>query len=332
MDRVQYEALVVQDLVNLHKEGKLNLKPWYQRRSVWNTNQKSYLINTLHEKKPIPAIYIRHSLDLKKEMSIKEVVDGQQRTRAILEYCGDGFRSTHPSYDKKVLFSELKRNHKEFFLLTSIPVGYLLGATDQDVIDIFARINSVSKTLKTQEKLNAEFSGEFKQFCVAEAVKRLSFWRDYNVFSAIKIERMEEVNFISDVTISLLDELTDSSANKTRKYYKDYDDDFPYSLDISQRIDEVFDLLASIDVDAIKETIFSRPPILFSLFIAIDELEYADGPALEDILFDIDARFNADEDVRTRGDNAFVTACTSSTARQKQRNERHRYIKHFLEK
>ncbi len=44
MDRVQYEAIVIQELVNLHKENKLNINPWYQRRSVWNVNQKSYLI------------------------------------------------------------------------------------------------------------------------------------------------------------------------------------------------------------------------------------------------------------------------------------------------
>jgi len=332
MDRVQYEALVIQDLVNLHKEGKLNLSPWYQRRSVWNKNQKSYLINTLHEKKPIPALYIRHSLDLEKERSIKELVDGQQRTRAILEYFDNEYSSSHPRYEKKVFFKDLKKSDKESFLLTSIPVGYLLGATDQDVIDIFARINSVSKTLKTQEKLNAEFSGEFKQFCVTQAVSRLSFWRDYNIFSAVRIERMEEVNFISDVTISYLDGLTDSSAVKTKKYYKEYDDEFQDALDISNRLDEVFDLLVSIDISAIKETIFSRPPILFSLFVVIDELQTVDEQVLEEALFEIDARFNTEEDIRNKEDNAFVTACLSSTPRQTQRNERHKYIKSFLAK
>jgi hypothetical protein len=77
MDRVDYQTIVIQDLINLNKADELDLSPWYQRRSVWNPTQKSYLINTLLEQKPIPAIYIRHSLDLERSKSIKEVVDGQ---------------------------------------------------------------------------------------------------------------------------------------------------------------------------------------------------------------------------------------------------------------
>ena len=34
----------------------------------------------------------------------------------------------------------------------TLSVGYLVGATDPDVIEIFARINTVSKALNPQEK------------------------------------------------------------------------------------------------------------------------------------------------------------------------------------
>ncbi|MBI4965328.1 MAG: hypothetical protein HY913_18775 [Desulfomonile tiedjei] len=34
MDRVEYEKLIIQDLINLHKSGDLELNPWYQRRSA----------------------------------------------------------------------------------------------------------------------------------------------------------------------------------------------------------------------------------------------------------------------------------------------------------
>ena len=86
MDRGEYQPLIIQDLVNLDRNDKLNLNPWYQRRSVWTSTQKAYLINTIFEKKPVPSLYIRHSLDLEKERSVKEVVDGQQRIRSVLEY------------------------------------------------------------------------------------------------------------------------------------------------------------------------------------------------------------------------------------------------------
>lgn len=330
MDRVQYDTFVIQDLLNFYNEDGLNLSPWYQRRSVWNTNQKAYLINTLHEQKPIPTIYIRHSLDLEKEKSIKEIVDGQQRTRTIIEYSNNEFSAFHPNHNRKVLFNELSRSEKETFLFTSIPVGYLLGAEDADVIDIFARINSISKNLNTQEKLNAAYSGDFKQFCISEATKRLNFIRSYNIFSATKISRMEEINFISDVTISLLDGLTDSSAPKTKKYYEDFDDEFLRSNEISQRIDVVFDQLVLIEPAAIKETIFNRPPILFSLIIVLDELQRTDKQLLEKTLFEIDAKFNLDEINQTIEDIEFSKACSASTARKPQRDTRHNYILSFL--
>jgi hypothetical protein len=37
MDRVEYQPLMVQDLINLNRQGELNLEPWYQRRSVWTS-------------------------------------------------------------------------------------------------------------------------------------------------------------------------------------------------------------------------------------------------------------------------------------------------------
>ncbi len=232
MERVDYQSLIVQDILNLEKRGELNTSPWYQRRSVWIRSQQAYLINTLLERKPIPALYIRHTLDLEREISVKEVVDGQQRTRAILAYCDNEFKARHPDYAKPLTFGDLKKSEREKFLLTAVPVGYLLGATDADVIDIFARINLVAKTLNPQEKRNASFSGEFKQFCVTQSVLRTEFWRDYGIFSGNDIARMSEVQFISDLVVNLMDGLTDFSASKLDQYYKGNDEDFPRADEI----------------------------------------------------------------------------------------------------
>ena len=86
MERVDYESLIVQEILSAHERDELDINPWYQRRAVWTRPQKGYLINSIHEKKPVPSIYIRHRIDLESEKSLKEVVDGQQRIRCILEY------------------------------------------------------------------------------------------------------------------------------------------------------------------------------------------------------------------------------------------------------
>jgi hypothetical protein len=197
VDRVDYESMVIQDIENIYKRDELELAPWYQRRSVWSTAQKGYLINSLFANAPIPTCYIRHYLDIDAEKSIKEVVDGQQRLRAILDYLADVFPAPMQPGGKKIYFSELTTAQRTQFRLKKLSIGTLVDASDADVIDIFGRINSVAKVLKPQEKRNAAFSGAMKQFCLGLGAKYVDFWRSANLFTATDISRMEEVQFAS---------------------------------------------------------------------------------------------------------------------------------------
>ncbi len=329
MDRVDYQSLVVQDLINLEKAEELELSPWYQRRSVWSDAQKSYLINTLFEKKPIPAIYVRHSLNLEKSKSVKEIVDGQQRTRTIIGYYQDEFSAKHPAHKARVKFSQLTQPQKQDFLLTGLPIGYLLGASDSDVIDIFGRINSVSKTLNAQEKRNAKFSGEMKQFCLEQGSSRIAFWRTYEIFSANDIARMNETQFMSDIILNLRDGLTDFSAKKIDDLYAENEELFEDSVEMARRIDSVIDLVAKIEPDQFTATIFKRLPVFFSLFLVLDEVNGVKPAQLTRAIWEIESRFQ-DEDNADENDAAFRVACTSTTQRIRQRTIRHEYIRSFF--
>ncbi len=329
MDRVEYEKLIVQDLLNLHKNGELNLTPWYQRRSVWKLPQKAYLINTLFEKKPIPSLYVRHSLDMEAEKSVREVVDGQQRITAILEYVGDVFAAKHPNYVKRVKCSQLKRTEVESFKLTSLSVGYLLGATDEDVIEIFGRLNSVAKTLNAQEKRNAKYSGEFKQFCLKQAAARVVLWRSLQIFTTNDIARMEEVQFLSDLVLNFILGLSDYSAAKLDKIYNEFDEEFAKQAEIATRLEHVFSQIAGVKPESIKDTVFSRPPLFFSLCLVLDSTHKKLAvPRIENSLHAVDAIIRSDMPLadRKKDEAEFVDACRSSTQRIKQRKIRHNFI------
>lgn len=328
MDRVDYQTIVIQDLINLHNADELDLSPWYQRRSVWSNSQKSYLINTLLERKPIPAIYVRHSLDIEKSKSIKEVVDGQQRCRSIISYALGDFSAKHPSHDKKVKFSQLKKDERQKYLLTSIPVGYLLGASDADVIDIFGRINSISKSLNAQEKRNAAYSGEMKQLCLQQSASRINFWRNYGVFSANDLARMNETQFISDIVYNFINGLSDYSSSRLDRLYKEYDESFPDADNVSDRLDKCFDLLASLPPERVKDTIFNRAPVLFSLILIIDD-KNPSLKKLEEVVLEIDERYHSEEN-QTEEDKKFIDACKSTTQRISQRKVRDEYIRSFF--
>ena len=330
MDRVDYQSLMVQDIRNLDNSGELNYSPWYQRRSVWTTPQKSYLINTLIEQKPIPAIYVRYSLDLDRGKTVREVVDGQQRIRAILGFCRNEFSAKHSENDARQTFSQLSRTQREAFLLTAIPVGYLLGATDTDVIDIFGRINSVSKSLNAQEKRNSAFSGEFKQFCLRQASSRVELWRAYNIFTANDIARMNEVQFISDLALNLLEGLSDSSPTRLNNIYRKFEEDFPYQTEVAQRMDRLFDFIVDIESSVIRDTIFGRQPIFFSLLLVMDSMKKLEEPKVVKSLYEIEARYHQDIEYQTEDDKQFVAASTATTQRIRQRTIRDAYIRRFL--
>jgi len=335
MERVDYQPLVIQDLINLNKSGELDLNPWYQRRSVWTPPQKAYLINTLFEQKPIPSCYVRHYLDVAKEKSIKEVVDGQQRIRTILEFSEGAFATRHPAHRNKVKISQLTAAQKSKFKMTPISIGYLINADDSDVIEIFGRLNSVAKTLNGQEKRNAKFSGEFKQFCLAQAAKRVKIWRDLGVFTATDIARMNEVQFTSELVINMLGGISDYSSKKIDDYYAKFEDVFSKAETIGKRMEKVFSLIVKLTPKAIKDTIFARSPLFFSLFIVLDSVQTKISPtALEEGLFAIDKSFTFNSDVpvadRKQADADFIAACTASTQRIKSRKIRDSYIRKAL--
>ncbi len=314
MDRVDYESLIIQDLLNFHRDKSLNISPWYQRRSVWSEPQKAYLINTIFEQKPVPSLYVRHQIDVDAEKSIKEVVDGQQRIRSILSYRDDDFAARHPEHKKKVKYSELTKGQREAFVATKLSVGYLIGAQDQDVIEIFGRINSISKTLNPQEKRNAQYSGDFKHFSLSQAAERLPFWRATDIFTATDISRMQEVQFVSDLAINMINGLSDFSAKTIDAFYRDNDIEWARMEDISKRMEKLFKTLVSISPNAFKDTVFKQYQLAFSLMVVVDRIRAQNPTAemIEQVIRDIDARVAAtrEKDVKTEEETSFLEGFT----------------------
>lgn len=329
MDRVSYEKTTIQDLLNYYKAEELDLNPWYQRRAVWTDPQKGYLINTIFEQKPVPTLYIRHTLDIEKEKSIREVVDGQQRIRSILGYRNGEFTARHPAYKAKKLYSELKSAEKEEFLMTSLSVGYLIGATESDVIEIFGRINSVSKTLNAQEKRNAQFSGEFKQFTIKMSSDLLQFWRSRNIFSANDISRMAEVEFIADLAMNLTLGLQDYSPARLTSFYSKNEVAFALWDECEQKLNSIFMILGNLDVKSIRDSVFSRPPLLFSLCFVLKDHQKIKQNKLDEIIASVDSLVRSDIPISEMDaeDSQFLAAITSSTQRIASRKIRDGYLR-----
>lgn len=252
----------------------LVLAPEFQRRKVWSDKAKSYLIDTILNGFPVPAVYVRQQINLKTKKTVREVIDGQQRISTILDYINDKFPVSRV-HNKKyggLKFSELPDEVKEKFLDYDLSVGFLVGADDSDVLEVFSRINSYTIVLNPQEKLNAEFSGKFKQVVFTLGRDHLQFWRKNRILTNNNIMRMKEAELCTDLVIAMIDGIQERKRIKT--YYRKYDDNFPQEEKIVRQFEKCIDIIAEIYEDRLIESTFRRTTMFYSLFCAIYDLLY----------------------------------------------------------
>lgn len=114
------------DLVNRVSKKEIDLRPEYQRNSVWKLYQKQDFIDTLLRGLPILPLAF-NEID-----SGYEIFDGQQRTVSIIEFINDKFKTKPFLFVKNInignkFFSELPDNIKKGFETYNIPVLLVKG-------------------------------------------------------------------------------------------------------------------------------------------------------------------------------------------------------------
>ena len=72
------------ELVNLYRDGELDVHPEFQRVYRWTPTQRTRLIESVLLGIPMPPIFVAQRLD-----GIWDVVDGVQRLSTILQFMGE---------------------------------------------------------------------------------------------------------------------------------------------------------------------------------------------------------------------------------------------------
>ena len=337
-------AFSVSDFYSWYKDKQLVLNPDFQRRAVWSPQSKSNLVNTILLGLPLPIFFIRNKTDKDTRKVLREVVDGQQRLRAIFDFLDNGFRVNKSQSEEHggKLFSELPEDVQTDFFEYELSVNALVDLSDNEVLDIFARLNSYGVRLNKQELLNAKYFGYFKQLAYALGLRYTTFWVDNKVFTTAKIVRMAEVEFVSDMLVVMLDGI--QSQATFDKYYKTYDETFDERFKIEKRFCEIIDIIGNIFESELKSSEFSKTPILYSLFTALYHMKYnvkdfniksrdisiVDFPKIRAALNEIEEVFDKDE--LTSEEQKFVVSCKKSTTDKASRVVRSRYIMSIINK
>ena len=163
--------------------GRLNIRPKYQREFVYKDKQRDAVIDTVSKGFPLNVMYW-----VKCGPDEYEVLDGQQRTISICQYISGIF-----AYDMRY-YHNLQTDEQEKILDYELMV-YFCEGTDSEKLSWFQTINISGEKLTDQEIRNAVYSGEWttdakryfsKRNCVAENLAK-----DYMNGSAIRQDYLE---------------------------------------------------------------------------------------------------------------------------------------------
>lgn len=153
----QFSIKLITDMIDTKD---IDISPDFQRHFVWNSSQKSRLIESLLLRIPLPNFYFAED-----EEGRLTVVDGLQRLTTIrdfvnnkfplkdLEYLDEGVKGRYYQDDGKK--KGIDKKYYRWFNMTQLSVNVIDPSSPSNVkYDIFKRINTGGRSLNNQEIRN----------------------------------------------------------------------------------------------------------------------------------------------------------------------------------
>lgn len=288
----------VSDFLSWQRAGSLVLSPSFQRRAVWKSGAKSYLIDTIVRGLPIPIIFLREQRsDLVSLEPKREVVDGQQRIRTVIEFIepsslggysvGSGSFQVQDNHNQSIAnrpFQAISQDLQQKILDYEFSVHVLSsGVDDREVLSIFARMNSTGVKLNPQELRNAQHFGTFKTSMYETASAHLPRWRNWKLFSEDNIARMDEVELTSEFALLILNGISGKSSGALDRIYDDKDEKYPEQDEVARRFNAVMDTIDDKLGLQMNQEPFTRRTVFYSLFAFVYDCLFGIGSTLEPI-------------------------------------------------
>lgn len=217
------------------EDKHLTINRDYQRSDeVWPVFARSLLVETVLLGYPMPKLIIRQRTDLKSLKTYAEIVDGQQRTRALLDFLEGKFElvnNLETEHLRGKAFNALEDEDRERFITYTVGADLLVGATDVEVIEVFRRMNSYTAPLNGEEQRHATYQGVFKWFIYdLRKVCEQSF-DDAGVFKQKAFVRMQDAKLLTELAHAIEYGITTTTKKTLDAIYLKYNKEFPRADD-----------------------------------------------------------------------------------------------------
>jgi hypothetical protein len=160
----------------VQKDKWINIRPEYQRRLVWDKTKKSKLIESILMNIPIPPIFLYEH-----DLNRYEVMDGQQRLNAIVEFYSNRFKLTNLDHWEALngkSYSDLPPRVQRGIDRRRISATVLLSESSSNNNShelrrlVFERLNTGGQVLNPQELRNCIYNGTFNNLILELAGNR----------------------------------------------------------------------------------------------------------------------------------------------------------------
>ena len=203
-------GMTVTEAYRLYRSGSFLVNRKYQRKLIWTVEEKERLIGSILKGYPIPLILLAERPQIYGSGKY-EIIDGMQRLNAISSFIensfsfeGKYFNTDEFSYAKQVADEGIFERIEEDTILLSRKecadiLDYQLAVTiytameEEDITEVFGRINSSGKHLSRQERRQAGVTTPF-----AEAVRTIAMrLRGDDSDKVLRLSNMPEISIDS---------------------------------------------------------------------------------------------------------------------------------------
>lgn len=243
----------------------------YQRsEKVWPKAAQSFLIESILLGFPVPKLFLHQQTDRVSRTTVHHIIDGQQRSVAIKAFADDELPLARNLELKEAAgrtYSELSSELQDKFLSYSLAMDLFVNTPEEQVREIFRRINSYEVPLNAEEQRHARWQGEFKWYIYHLSRELDAYFAGYGTFSDSQLVRMQDMKLLAEVSHALLDGISTTDKRALDNLYRDYDGAFPETEDFRRRIEAAVRFVDSLG--AIHNTSLMKPYSMYALILAV---------------------------------------------------------------
>jgi hypothetical protein len=253
-----------------HKAIVVN--PDYQRSNrIWPAAARSYLLDTILHGYPVPKISLYQRTDVATRKTYKEIVDGQQRSRAIHDFYSDNLRLSGKGEYIGSIYSTLDEDLQHAFLDYRLSIDLFVGVTDQEIREVFRRTNSYNVPLNDAEKRHATYQGAFKWYALGLSERYSQLLKSLGTFTNSQLVRMADISMFTDVIYTVLNGISSASEVKLDSVYRQFDASFPIQQEMDARFTVAFDRLMAFE--SLRGGFMMKSYNVFTLLLALMHVE-----------------------------------------------------------